>query len=367
MSDQNYELHGAHRSVVAFWKKRRLRFKTPAGTSRGVLTEKPTWYLIVEDTETKRIRALGECSPIPDLSVDDLGKIEEVLENVCRGFEPDMVLDDALRSRFPCVAFGLESVLLDLCHEGDGVLFPSDFTEERRSISINGLIWMGDAEYMRRQIKRKIEENYSCIKIKIGALDFDHECAMLADIRKKFGPDSLDLRVDANGAFTPQTALRKLQRLAAYRLHSIEQPIAPGQWECMADLCRKTPVPIALDEELIGVTSTFDQARLLEEIKPHYIVLKPSLLGGFLQSERWIDLAEKMNVGWWVTSALESAVGLNAIAQWTASLGNLDGKMAQGLGAGKIYDNDLTSPLYLNRDRLRFRKNPKWSYSEIRL
>ena len=262
--------------------------------------------------------------------------------------------------------------MLDLQQQDDGILFPSAFTQGKSPIPINGLIWMGEPDFMRQQIARKLEEDYACIKIKIGTLDFDQECAILANIRKKFSPDLLDLRVDANGAFNPKTALQKLQKLATYHLHSIEQPIAAGQWQAMAELCRQTPVPIALDEELIGVTEPAQQAQLLDELQPQYIILKPSLLGGFNQAEAWIELAEKRNIGWWVTSALESAIGLSAIAQWTAWLQknrkqNLNKNMAQGLGTGKIYSNDIATPLCLQGDKLHYNKNQNWNYRSIDL
>ena len=356
-----------NQNLTAHWQKKILHFNMPAGTSRGVLTEKASWYILLKDAATQRLQAIGECSPIPNLSIDKISRIEKVLDQVCQDFQPNKFLHSPLASQFPSLAFGVESALLDLQNPEDGILFPSAFTEGQSYIPINGLIWMGDTDFMRQQIKSKLEENYACIKIKIGALDFEQECAILADIRKEFSSDSLDLRVDANGAFTPETALQKLERLAAYNLHSIEQPIAAGQWQAMAELCKQTPVPIVLDEELIGVSDSDKQAQLLNAIQPQYIILKPSLLGGFQQAENWIALAEQRNICWWVTSALESAVGLSAIAQWTASLENRNKAMAQGLGTGKIYWNDLSSPLCLQGDRLYYKKHLNLSFKRVKV
>ena len=350
-----------HSSLTAHWQKKMLRFSMPAGTSRGVLTEKASWYILLKDKQTQSLQAIGECSPIPGLSLDKIADIEKILNEICRDFQPDTFLQSPLASEFPSIAFGMESALLDLQHREDGILFPSTFTEGKSFIPINGLIWMGNPDFMREHIAHKLEENYSCIKIKIGALDFDQECAILADIRENFSADTLDLRVDANGAFSPETALQKLKQLVVYNLHSIEQPIAAGQWQAMAALCRQTPVPIALDEELIGITEPAKQVELLNTIQPQYIILKPSLLGGFKQAEYWIQLAEERNIGWWVTSALESAIGLSAIAQWTASLKHRNKNMAQGLGTGRIYRNDIASPLCLQGGKLYY-NNVGWDY-----
>ena len=352
-------------TIKVQWTKRVLYFKTPAGTSRGVLTKKTSWYLLLKDDRTQELKAIGECGPIPGLSVDDIGHIENILTDICRNFHPDQWLNGPRLERFLSVAFGLESALFDLQHRQDGILFPSAFTEGRYDIPINGLIWMGNRDFMHEQIASKLEENYRCIKIKIGALDFLEECEILTAIRRDFGPNRLQIRVDANGAFTPDTALRKLQKLSAYDLHSIEQPIAAGQWKAMTELCRQTPIPIALDEELIGVTEPEARQQLLDEIQPQYIVLKPSLLGGFRQSQLWIEHAEKRNIGWWVTSALESAIGLNAIAQWTGSLNNIDKSMPQGLGTGEIYIDNFNSPLHLQNDTLCYGKHMGWNYRNM--
>ena len=225
-------------------------------------------------------------------------------------------------------------------------------------LPINGLVWMGDAAFMREQIQQKLEAGYSCLKLKIGSLDFDTELALLAEIRAVAGPDRLTLRVDANGAFAPADALAKLARLAAFHLHSIEQPIAAGQWPALAELCRTSPIPIALDEELIGLSNPARQEALLDEVRPAYIVLKPTLLGGHAATRRWIALAQNRHIGWWITSALESNIGLNAVAQLT---GEYDVRgFAQGLGTGQLYHNNVAAPLHTDRGTLHYAPDGLW-------
>jgi L-alanine-DL-glutamate epimerase-like enolase superfamily enzyme len=243
--------------------------------------------------------------------------------------------------------------LLDLKNGGDQILFPSAFTRGEEGIPINGLIWMGTPEFMKQQIRSKLESGFRCIKLKIGALDFKTEFELLKDIRKEFSADEITLRVDANGAYSLKTALENLKRLADLQIHSIEQPIEAGRWNEMAELCRKSPIPIGLDEELIGISSRFEMQKLLETIHPAYLILKPSLHGGFTGCEKWIEMAEKYNSGWWITSALESNIGLNAIAQWTFQL---NPKGEQGLGTGQLFSNNFDAPLVIEGDRLWFRK-----------
>lgn len=258
----------------------------------------------------------------------------------------------------PAVQFGLEMALIDLRNPGDqGILFTSDFTEGSEGIVINGLIWMGDKSFMFEQIKRKIEQGYQCIKMKIGAIAFDEELALLTYIRSQFSAADIELRVDANGAFKPESALEKLSKLAEFELHSIEQPIKQGQLDSMAELCEKTPLPISLDEELIGIHSTDDKLKILDTIRPQYIILKPSLVGGFKASEEWISIAEKMNINWWATSALEANIGLNAISQWVFTKSN---PMPQGLGTGQLFTNNIDSPLYLKGEQLFFDPQKQW-------
>ncbi len=239
-------------------------------------------------------------------------------------------------------------------------LFPSVFTRGEASIPINGLIWMGSESFMKRQIKEKIEAGFGCIKMKIGAIDFETEIDLLKSIRKEFSPSDIELRVDANGAFHPNEALGKLQRLSELNLHSIEQPIKQGQFDTMAKLCEETPLPIALDEELIGIFTSSKKEELLQTIGPQYIILKPSFIGGYKGAEEWIHLAEQQQVGWWVTSALESNVGLNAIAQWTFTLAT---DTVQGLGTGSLYTNNFDSPLQIKNGTLHYNNKLKWKFN----
>ncbi len=335
-----------------------FQFKFPAGTSRGVLLRKSSSFLILEQDG---YTGIGECSTIPNLSIDPMElyqkKLDEVSKKLNRGFTPDEI--DL--SAFPSIAFGLETALLDLKAKGSKKLFPSNFTEGKTGIPINGLVWMGDKAFMQKQITEKIAAGYDCIKLKVGALDFETELEIIAGIREHFSPEEIEIRLDANGGFTPKDVLRKLEKLAVYNIHSIEQPIRQGQFEEMYEICKKTPIPIVLDEELIGVKSS-DKEFIIEKIKPAYIILKPSLLGGFKQSEEWIRLAEKHQVKWWITSALESNIGLNAIAQWTYTLNS---ELPQGLGTGQLYHNNIPSPLEIKNAKLFYNNQSIWDLSSL--
>ena len=337
-----------------------LQFKFPAGTSRGVLLHKPSSFLILEKDG---FTGIGECSTISGLSIDPVDSYQEKLNEVCRllneEYDPStIVLDD-----FPSIAFGLETALLDLAAKGSKCLFPSSFTEGKTGIPINGLVWMGDKDFMQKQIREKIGAGFHCIKLKVGAIDFETELEILSGIRQQFPSDDIEIRLDANGAFSPNNALEKLEKLAVFDIHSIEQPIRQGQLEAMAGLCQKSPVPIVLDEELIGIKPA-EKESILEKIKPAYIILKPSLIGGFRESEEWIRLAEKHNIGWWITSALEANIGLNAIAQWTFTLNS---KLPQGLGTGQLYHNNIPSPLAIEHAKLFYKHETDWDLSSILL
>ena len=335
-----------------------LQFKFPAGTSRGVLLHKPSSFLILEkDGYT----GIGECSTIPDLSIDPVDLYDAKLNDLCRllneGVDPrNISLDE-----YPSIAFGLETALLDLAAQGSKDLFHSPFITGTAGIPINGLIWMGDKAFMEKQISEKIAAGYRCIKLKIGANDFSTELDIIAAIRNRFSPDDIEIRLDANGAFSPLDALDKLNRLSEFSIHSVEQPIRQHQLNAMAELCAQSPIPIVLDEELIGV-NLHDKEALLQKIMPAYIILKPSLIGGFKQSEEWILLAKKYNIGWWVTSALEANIGLNAIAQWTATLGS---SMPQGLGTGQLYHNNIPSPLVIEKANLYYKPENRWDLHSI--
>ncbi len=344
------------------YKKHVLQFKNPAGTSRGVLHRKTSYYLLVHDTENPEITGIGECSTIKELSPDPWDRYEETLRAVCRGPEPPEYWLQSGLDDFPSIRFGLETALLDWQKGGQRLLFPSAFTNGSRGIPINGLIWMGDTAFMKKQIREKLENGFRCIKLKIGAIDFEQELALLKMIRNEYPENELELRVDANGAFSPEEAMEKLEKLSHFQLHSIEQPVRQGQWDVMSRLCRESPVPIALDEDLIGLKTAEEIEKLLTRVQPQYIVLKPSLLGGFAKSRLFIALAGQKGIGWWVTSALEGNIGLNAIAQWTFLL---DNPMPQGLGTGQLFKNNVSSPLYIEKAQLKFDTENRWDLNVI--
>jgi o-succinylbenzoate synthase len=324
-----------------------LKFKRPSGTSRGVLYEKETFILEISDDGKK---GTGECAIFRGLSFDDRPDYEDKLKWLCENTDQDVeFLKDELKE-FPSIWFGYEQALLNLKHGGK-LYFPSEFTDGKSSMMINGLIWMGDVGYMEEQIQEKLAQGFHCIKLKIG-VDWKSEHEILQKLRQKFSKDKLELRVDANGGFSKDEAEIVLQQLADLNIHSIEQPIKAGNWNDMAELCAKTPTPIALDEELIGVVDFNEKKKLLDYIKPQYIILKPSLVGGISGSDEWISLAEQNNIGWWITSALESNLGLNAIAQYTFTKNS---PMPQGLGTGGLFTNNFESDLELKGDRLFFK------------
>ncbi|GAA4384290.1 o-succinylbenzoate synthase [Hymenobacter koreensis] len=347
------------------YSRRALRFNFPARTSRGALTEHVAWYLHLTDTNQPDQRAVGEAAPLAGLSPDFTPEFEARLHTLCTDFNRAQLTEagqvDAqawVEPQWPALRFGLETALLDWQGGGQHRLFDNAFSRSEAGIAINGLVWMGDAAFMGDQIQQKLAQGYRCLKLKIGSLDFVTELELLARIRQAASPAELVLRVDANGAFSPAEAPGKLARLAEYSLHSIEQPIAAGQPAALAALCRSSPVPIALDEELIGITNPAQQVALLEAARPAYIVLKPTLLGGLAATAHWIELAEARGIGWWLTSALESNVGLNAISQFTAqyALGN----MAQGLGTGQLYHNNVASPLRVSGGLLHYDSHGQW-------
>lgn len=331
-----------------------LDFKRPSGTSRGILKQKETWFIVLESQGNKGI---GECGILRSLSVEDTPFYQDKLKWACANIH--LGLDQLWQEliEYPSIQFGLEQAFLSLQSKDPFVLWDNAFTQSKDSICINGLVWMGDPVFMKEQIDQKIQEGFHCVKLKIGAIDFDKELELLGYIRSLYTKEQIELRVDANGGFTYPSALDKLQALSAYDIQSIEQPIATKKWEQMRDIVEKSPIPIALDEELIGVFSLEDKAALLDSINPDYIILKPSLIGGFKGSMQWIELANQRNIGYWVTSALESNIGLNAIAQWTYTLGLT---LAQGLGTGGLYTNNITSALKVNKGGLWYDSQVKW-------
>ncbi|MFL9833538.1 o-succinylbenzoate synthase [Chryseobacterium terrae] len=333
--------------MTAKYYKYLLEFKRPSGTSRGVLLEKETYILEIFENEKKGI---GECAIFRGLSYDDKPDYEEKIKWLCENINQDFEFLKEKLKEYPSIWFGYEQAVLNL-KNGGNIYFPSDFTERQNSMIINGLIWMGDVDFMEEQIQEKLELGFHCIKLKIG-VDWKSEHKILQKLRQKFSREKLELRVDANGGFSKEEAKTVLKQLSDLHIHSIEQPIKAGNWDDMAELCIKTPTPIALDEELIGVIDFNEKKKLLEKIKPQYIILKPALLGGFSGSDEWISLAEQQNIGWWITSALESNIGLNAIAQYTFTKNN---KMPQGLGTGSLFTNNFETNLNLKGEQLFFK------------
>jgi len=339
--------------IKARYQKYELHFKQPAGTSRGVLKTRTVWYLFLEEDG---VTGLGECAPLPGLSIETPEQVEEQLEGIVN--DPELFINNiSLLQDLPSLRFALETALLDLKNSGKRELFPSAFTSGEAGIPINGLIWMGQIENMQRQIEEKLAAGFQCIKLKIGAKDFEQELTLLKALRNRFSSDQIVIRVDANGAFNTNVAPDKLKRLAEIQLHSIEQPIRAGQWQQMAELCKTTALPIALDEELIGINRREEKIQLLATIRPQFLVLKPSLHGGISGCNEWIKLANERSISWWITSYLESNIGLNAIAQWAFTK---DSKMHQGLGTGQLFTNNIDSPLEIRGEELWF--NPTKSF-----
>ena len=341
--------------MKASYEKYILKFKRPSGTSRGLLKEKETWFLKLTDKDQFGI---GECGMFRGLSVDDRPDFEDRLHELCHLINENQNIPPDFLKEFPAIQMGYETALLSFNAKNTFELFPSKFTRGEEDIPINGLVWMGDLTFMKEQISEKIAQGFRCIKLKIGALDFENEIELLKGIRSSFSKEKLILRVDANGAFQRSDIMDKLKKLSDLGIHSIEQPIAANQQEVMREVCAITPLPIALDEELIGCFDKADRAALLDKIKPQYIILKPTLLGGFKSCEEWIELAEARSIGWWITSALESNLGLNAIAQWTY---NLEPHSFQGLGTGGLFTNNIQASLEVDSGYLKFIPKLNWN------
>ncbi len=331
--------------MIARYKRYELHFINPATTSRGTYKTRIIWYLMLEDNGKTGI---GECAPLPDLSSETPEEVETLLNDICTN--PFYYIENQHATQnVSSVHFALETALQDVKNGGEQILFPSAFSEGKAGIPVNGLIWMGNPEIMQQQIREKTKAGFHCIKLKIGSLNFEKEVEILKSIREQYDAGQITLRLDANGAFNPDETLEKLYRLAELDIHSIEQPIAAGQWKDMEHICRESPVPVALDEELIGIHSYKIKGEMLDTLRPQYLVLKPSLHGGFSGCSEWIELAEKRSIGWWVTSYLESNIGLNAIAQWTF---HKNARGYQGLGTGSLFTNNLSSPLEIRGEKL---------------
>ena len=330
-------------------KERTFHFKQPAGTSRGIYTTRKSWMVEISDGQHTGI---GECAPLPKLSCDDIPDYEQVLRKFCDELERTGTLCNEELRHYPSMCFGLETALLSLRAEGSHVLFDNAFSRGEEGIPMNGLVWMGTHDEMLARLEEKLRQGFHCIKIKIGAIDFDQEMDLIRHIRSRYSEDDVEIRVDANGGFTFDEAFDRLVQLSQLDLHSIEQPIRAGEWGDMAELCRETPLPIALDEELIGVNQTEQKIQLLDIIKPHYIILKPSLHGGMQGCREWIRLAGERGIKSWMTSALESNVGLNAIAQFSADVYGSHITMPQGLGTGQLFTDNIAMPLEVRGEQL---------------
>lgn len=330
---------------------RTLHFKQPAGTSRGVYTTRQSWFITITSPDAPDRKGMGECAPLPDLSCDAIPEYERILTSICNMFALTGKLNHDMLRPYPSMLFGLETALLSFERDGDQ-LFDTPFARGEEGIPINGLVWMGNYDEMLARLESKMQEGFRCVKLKIGAIDFDKELDLIRHIRSAFTKEQIELRVDANGGFTPDDAMNRLEQLAKYDIHSIEQPIRQHQWPDMAQLCKNTPLPIALDEELIGVNIVSMKGHLLDTIRPQYIILKPSLHGGMTGSREWIRMAKERGIGSWITSALESNVGLNAIAQFASDVYGPAITMPQGLGTGMLFTDNIPMPLEIKGDQL---------------
>lgn len=349
--------------IRASYFKKVFHFNFKARTSRGPMQDKTSWFIKIENAAQPSVSGWGECGPLPGLSIDATPDFESVLAEAIdrinhssRDGQDISAVTDLAPQEFSSLIFGLETALLDLHNGGRRIIFYNSFMKGS-PIDINGLIWMGDMDFLMDQINQKISQGFRCLKLKVGGLDFQRECDVLDYIRKKYFREDISIRLDANGAFRIDDALYKLGELQKFGIHSIEQPVKPGLEE-MEEVCRKSPIPVALDEELIGINARDEKKRLLEKLKPQFIVLKPTLHGGFKGCEEWISLAQELNTGWWITSALESSIGLNAICQFTA---NYSPTMPQGLGTGSIYHNNVSSPLKVRRGSIYYDNLSNWS------
>lgn len=331
-----------------------LHFLQPAGTSRGVYNTRLSFYLKLTSDEQPDVVGVGECATLPDLSCDAMppNEYERKLRTFCDEYERTGVIDYEAMRTYPSMLFGLETAVAQFNAKGSLNFFNTPFGRGEEGIPINGLVWMGTFEEMFERLEAKLKAGFRCVKLKIGAIDFDRELQLIRHIRSTFSRKDVELRVDANGGFTPEEALSRMEALVQYDIHSIEQPIKQHQWMEMARLCAATPLPIGLDEELIGVNERQKKIELLDTIRPQYIVLKPSLHGGMAGTEEWIQLARERNIGSWITSALESNVGLNAIAQLTASIYGTNIRHAQGLGTGQLFADNIEMPLKVVGDKL---------------
>lgn len=345
--------------LKARYHRHTLHFNFLAKTSRESMIQRYTYFLHLWDDSHPEVEGIGECNLFRGLSVEDSPDYEVRLQRFC----DDVGNPDSIDTVKDCssILFGFETAMADLRNGGVMQPFPCPWSKGEASIPINGLVWMGDNDLMALRIREKLDAGFKCLKLKIGGINFDEEVDLLRMVRRMFSPSVLQIRLDANGAFSPEDALRRLELLSKYDIHSIEQPIRAGKIDEMAEICRKSPIPIALDEELIGIRDNAQKAWLLSEIRPQYIILKPALCGGFKHADEWIFEAQRLGIGWWSTSALESNVGLNAIAQWIGEkIGENGLEMPQGLGTGALYANNIQSPLRLDGECLKYDSAESW-------
>ncbi len=336
--------------------ERTLHFKQPAGTSRGVYTTRKSYYLMITDDNRPGIKGVGECATLPDLSCDAVPEYFKILNDVCRMVEQTGNIPYDILRPYPSILFGLETAFAQLDANGSTCLYDTPFGRGEEGITINGLVWMGTFDEMYSRLETKLKAGFHCVKLKIGAINFDKELDLIKHIREAFDKNTIELRVDANGGFSPDNAMERLEALAKYDIHSIEQPIKQHQWGEMARLCKETPLPIALDEELIGVNVKSMKEYLLETIRPQYIILKPSLHGGMYGCTEWIQMAKERGINSWITSALESNVGLNAIAHYCAKTYGPSVSMPQGLGTGQLFTDNIDMPLVIDGDKIWYRE-----------
>ena len=336
--------------------ERTLHFKQPAGTSRGVYTTRQSYYLTITDDDRPGIKGVGECATLPDLSCDAVPEYFKILSDICRMVEQTGNIPYEMLRPYPSILFGLETAFAQLEANGSTRLYDTPFGRGEEGITINGLVWMGTFEEMYSRLEAKLKAGFHCVKLKIGAIDFNKELDLIKYIREAFDKNTIELRVDANGGFTPENAMARLEALAQYDIHSIEQPIKQHQWGEMARLCKETPLPIALDEELIGVNVRSMKEYLFDTIRPQYIILKPSLHGGMYGCNEWIQMAKERGIGSWITSALESNVGLNAIAHYCAQIYGPAVSMPQGLGTGQLFTDNIEMPLMIEGDKIWYRE-----------
>lgn len=334
-----------------------LHFKQPAGTSRGTYLTRKSWFITLSSADKPEVEGVGECAPLPKLSCDDIPEYENILHSVCDMFRMTGEINHDMLRPYPSILFGLETALKQWEAGGSTALSSTAFARGEKGIPMNGLVWMGTFEEMHDRLKEKIEQGFHCVKLKIGAIDFERELELIKYIRQCFTKEQIELRLDANGVFSADEALQKLERLAAYDIHSIEQPIRQRQWKEMAEICRRSPIPIALDEELIGINLRGMKEDMLDRLQPSYIILKPSLHGGMYGSQEWIELARQRSIGSWITSALESNIGLNSIAHFAASVYGDDMVMPQGLGTGQLFTDNIPMPLEVKGEYLWYLAN----------